>query len=79
MAAAREKIDRDQARKVIVDRLHRLLMKTYESYLRTDQRECAAALDSLYAKYATTAMDIERRRDAAMTRLNGYLKELGYA
>ncbi len=51
VAAAREKIDRDEARSVILDRLHRLLVQIYESYLRADQRACFAALETLYAKY----------------------------
>jgi type I restriction enzyme M protein len=78
VAAAREKIDRNEARKVIVERLHRLLVQTYESYLRADQRACLAALENLHAKYAVTAEDIEKRRDAAAKKLRGFLRELGY-
>ncbi|MFB1488340.1 MULTISPECIES: restriction endonuclease subunit S [unclassified Thiocapsa] len=40
-------------------------MQTYELYLRADQRACLAALENLHTKYATTATDIERKRDAA--------------
>lgn len=79
VAAAREKIDRDEARRVIIDRLHRVLVETYQSYLRADQRACLAALENLHAKYAVTAEDIERRRDAAAAKLKGFLEELGYA
>jgi len=78
VAAAREKIGRDEARKVIVERLHRLLVSTYESYLRADQRACLAALENLHTKYAVTARDIEQRRDAASKKLAGFFKELGY-
>ena len=77
--AARAKIDRDEARKVIIERLHRRLMQSYESYLRADQRACLAALDNLRAKYATTAADIEQRRNEATAKLKGFLGELGYA
>ena len=79
VAAAREKIDRDEARKVIIERLRKLLVRTYESYLRADQRACLAALENLYSKYAVTAEDIEKRRDAATKKLKGFLEELGYA
>lgn len=79
VAAAREKIDRDEARKVIIDRLHRLLVQTYDSYLREDQRACLAAIENLHAKYATTATDIEQRREAATIKLKAFLGELGYA
>ena len=78
VAAAREKIDSNEARRVILDRLHRLLVQTYEGYLRADQRACLAALENLHAKYAVTAREIESRRDAAAARLKGFLVELGY-
>ena len=79
VAAAREKIDRDEARRVIIDRLHRVLVETYQSYLREHQRACLAALQNLHDKYAVTAEEIEKRRDAAAKKLGGFLEELGYA
>jgi len=79
VTAARLKIDADEARRVIVARLHRQLMLTYEAYLRADQRACVAALENLHAKYAVTAKEIERRRDDAAVKLKGFLSELGYA
>lgn len=78
VAAAREKIDRDEARRVILDRLHRLLVQTYEGYLRADQRACTAALENLHAKYAVTAKTIEAKRDAESAKLKKFLAELGY-
>jgi type I restriction enzyme M protein len=78
VAAAREKIDRDEARRVILDRLHRLLVQTYEGYLGADQRACLSALENLHRKYAVTAKEIEARRDAAAARLKMFLVELGY-
>jgi len=78
VAAARTKIDRDEARRVIIERLHRLLVGTYESYLRSDQRACLAAIENLYDKYAVTAQDIEKRRDAAAAKLKVFLGGLGY-
>jgi type I restriction enzyme M protein len=79
VAAARAKIERKEAREVILQRLHRLLVQTYESYLRADQRACLAALENLHSKYAVTAKDIEKHREAAHTRLIGFLGKLGYA
>ncbi len=78
VAAARAKIDRDEARRVILDRFRRRLIESYESYLRADQRACLAALENLHDKYAVTAAEIERKRDAAAAKLKGFLKELGY-
>jgi len=78
VAAAREKIDRNEARRVILDRLHRILTQTYEGYLRADQRACTAALENLHAKYAVTAKEIEAKRDAEVAKLKQFLAELGY-
>jgi len=77
-AAARTKINPDEARVVILDRLHRLLVETYDGLLRADQRACLAALQKLYAKYAVTAKQIETQRDEAAAKLKGFLEELGY-
>ena len=78
VAAAREKIDHNEARRVILDRLHRMLIQTYEGYLRADQRACSAAMENLYAKYAVTAKAIEAKRDAEAAKLKRFLAELGY-
>ena len=79
VTAARAKIAADEARRVILARLHRLLIETYRTYLRADQRACVAAIENLHRKYAVTARQIEAKRDAAMAKLDGYLAELGYA
>jgi type I restriction enzyme M protein len=78
VAAAREKIGADEARRLIVSRMHILLVRTFESYLRADQRACVAALENLYDKYAVTAADIEKRRNEAEKKLKDFLRELGY-
>ncbi|MCS6305274.1 MAG: N-6 DNA methylase [Nitrospira sp.] len=78
VAAARQKIDRNEARRVILDRLHRILVQTYEGYLRADQRACTAALENLHAKYAVTAKAIEAKRDVEAAKLKKFLMELGY-
>jgi type I restriction enzyme M protein len=78
VAAARAKIGRDEARAVILARLHRLLRETYEGYLRAHQRACLTAVENLFDKYAVTAKEIEAKRDEAAGKLKGFLKELGY-
>ncbi len=78
VAVAREKIGRDEARRVIVARLHRLLIQTYEAYLDADQRGCVTAVENLHGKYAVTAVMIETAREASAVRLRGFLTELGY-
>jgi type I restriction enzyme M protein len=75
---AREKISKDEARIVIVERLGTVLMKTYGAYLRADQRACVKAIENLWSKYAVTAKTIEADRDAASLQLKEFLVELGY-
>ena len=79
VAAARAKIETDEARQVILTRLHRLLMETYRAYLRADQRACIAAIENLWDKYAVTVKEIETQRDSAAEKLKWFLEELGYA
>lgn len=76
--AARAKISLDEARHVIVERLGRLLLESYRVYLRADQRDCIAAIENLWNKYAVTAKEIEAERDAASEQLREFLVELGY-
>jgi type I restriction enzyme M protein len=78
VAAARAKIDATEARRVILARFQRMLVQTYEGYLRADQRAALAALENLHAKYAVTAKTIEARRDAEAAKLKTFLQELGY-
>ncbi|MBA3586029.1 MAG: SAM-dependent DNA methyltransferase [Chloroflexi bacterium] len=77
-AAARARIDRGEARRVIVARMQCLLVETYRGYLRADQRACVAAIENLWGKYAVTAAQIEAQRDAETGKLKGFLKGLGY-
>lgn len=78
VAAARAKIETDEAKRVILDRLHRQLVLTYEGYLRANQRALLSSLENIHAKYAVTAQDIETRRNAAAEKLKRFLEELGY-
>ena len=75
---ARLKIGKDDARKVIVERLGKVLFDSYRQYLRADQRSCIAAIENLWSKYAVTAKQIEAERDDAAKALQAFLMELGY-
>lgn len=75
---ARGKINRDQARQVIIERLGNVLMASYRQYLRADQRACVAAVENLWNKYAITAKQIEADRFQATLELESFLSELGY-
>jgi len=76
--SARLKISTDEARTVIIERLCQVLMNTYQTYLRADQRVCIKAIENLWSKYAVTAKTIEDARDAASVQLKSFFVELGY-
>ncbi|MBU0908231.1 MAG: hypothetical protein KJ717_01610 [Proteobacteria bacterium] len=44
---ARQKITNDEARTVIIERLRKVLMNTYQAYLRADLRACIRAIENL--------------------------------
>ena len=75
---ARANITTDQAKVVIVERLHRILKNTYERYLREDQRACTHAIENLHDKYAITARQIENTREKEAKNLKQFLEVLGY-
>jgi type I restriction enzyme M protein len=76
--SARAKISIDEARIIIISRLRKLLMNTYQTYLRADQRACIKAIENLWSKYAVTAKTIEAEHDAASQQMQAFLLELGY-
>ncbi|MEE9424921.1 MAG: N-6 DNA methylase [Methylococcales bacterium] len=76
--SARAKISNDEARAVIIERLRLILLQTYQTYLRADQRACIKAIENLWNKYAVTAKTIEAERDAASEKLQAFMVELGY-
>lgn len=78
VAAAREKIDEDEAKRLILERLHTLLGEEYEAYVRQHRQSCVAAVQNLWAKYSTTAHTLVQERDALAGQLNEYLVALGY-
>lgn len=78
VASARAQISDTDARIAILARLKRVLMATYEAYIRANQRACIKAIENLQSKYAVTAQALEDARDSASERLHGFLVELKY-
>ena len=78
VAQARSKISEEEAKELILERLHRVLVEQYDGYLRQYQRSFIAAIENLWDKYAVTAQEILAERDEAAAQLNSFLKELGY-
>ena len=64
-----------QAIGVLRDRIEKLVTDHYA----TIERSTLTWHNNLVSKYGNTLRDLETERDAAATRLDGHLKELGYA
>lgn len=79
IAAARAKITPDQAKKLILARLRKVLGEQFDGYLRQHQRGLIAAVENLHGKYAVTTQTILDERDREAKTLDGFLLELGYA
>jgi len=78
VAAAREKIGSEEARRLILDQLRARLREQYDALLQRRLRIFVADVENLWDKYAVTAEQIVAGRDREAEKLNGFLKELGY-
>ena len=75
---AREKISPEEARTLIIARWHRTLEATIQAYLDAHVRKLQQSMEHLYEKYTVTLKQILAERDAVTSKLNDFLKELGY-
>jgi len=78
VAKAREKIDAEEAQRLILARFRRILSERYDGYLRQYLRQVVAKIENLWSKYAVTLKDVVARRDAEAVKLGRFLVELGY-
>ncbi len=78
MAAARSKISEDEARRLILERFHGLLVEEYRGYLRRYNQEFIKAVENLWDKYAVSLRHILQERDKQAQLLDGFMCELGY-
>jgi type I restriction enzyme M protein len=75
---ARDKIDDEEAKKLILARWERTLYRTVEDYLSQYSRSLRSSLENLWEKYRQPLHIILKKRDEASKELAGYFKELGY-
>ena len=76
--AARDKISKEEAEELILERFRNELIEKYESYLKQNIRAFVASAENLWEKYSITAKDIISNRDEAAHKLAQSMKELGY-
>ena len=78
LEAAREKIDSDDARELILARFKSELDSEYQGYVRAVLLSLIKAVENLHQKYAVTVKDILNQRDQEAVLLDGFMQELGY-
>jgi type I restriction enzyme M protein len=71
-------ITTEEARELILQKLHDLINNELLRYLNAEKRALVAAFEKLWDKYAVSAQTIESEREATMRELNDYLTKLGY-
>ncbi|MEV6763946.1 class I SAM-dependent DNA methyltransferase [Streptomyces sp. NPDC051105] len=76
--AARDALDEEAARDVVLGILRDDLASKLEGHVVRRRRELIDTYVGWESKYLVSMRDIEARREAAAERLNGFLRELGY-
>jgi len=76
---ARAALGSDEVRELVLTILKADLAKELDRYVTAHRQKVVAAVENEWDKYRVTLLDIERDRDAAKGRLDGFLKGLGYA
>jgi type I restriction enzyme M protein len=75
---ARAALGPDDVQGLVLRILKGELEKELDRYVAAHRQRVVAAVENWWDKYRVTLRDIERDRDAAKARLDGFLKELGY-
>ena len=71
-------ITAEEARELILQKLHDLINNELLRYLNAEKRALLATFEKMWDKYAVSARTIESEREATMRELNDYLTKLGY-
>lgn len=79
LQAAQGKLDADQARELMLDLVKGDLAQELERRVNSHRQAMISVVEGWWDKYRVTLQEIEGERDTAKTRLDGFLKELGYA
>lgn len=79
LARAQSELGADQARELVLDLLNADLSTVLDQAVTIHCQAIVATVESWWDKYRVTLRDIEGDRDEAKKKLDGFLKELGYA
>lgn len=68
----------DQAKKLILKKLHDLATAELHRYLNAEKRQLIAALENLWNKYAVSSQALEDERSKTLKTLGAFMAGLGY-
>jgi len=68
----------EQAKTLILKKLHDLATAELHRYLNAEKRQLIAALENLWSKYAVSSRALEDERSNTLKALDGFLEKLGY-
>ena len=78
LEGSRAALGTDEVRELVLRILKADLEKVLDRYVTAHRQKVVAAMENEWDKYRVTLREIEGGRDTAKTRLDGFLKELGY-
>ena len=72
------KISEEQSKELILEKQFNMINDELYRYLNQEKRCLIGVFENLWAKYASSAEDLENNREKTMSDLNNYLRELNY-
>ncbi len=78
LAAIGGQLTEDDAKRLILKKLHDLANKELLRYLNAEKRALLAIVENLWDKYAVSSQTLEAEREKTLLALNGFLAALGY-
>jgi type I restriction enzyme M protein len=76
--AKREALTEDEAKSLILKKLHDLIANELERYLNAGLRGTVSMFETLWDKYSLSLDEINQKKNDSISRLNGFLHQLGY-
>ncbi|HEY9151420.1 MAG TPA: hypothetical protein VIN60_00935, partial [Anaerolineales bacterium] len=74
----REAMKEDEAKSLILKKLHDLVANELERYLKSQLREVISIFENLWDKYSLSLDEINQKKNSSISKLNDFLNQLGY-
>ena len=71
-------ITKDEAKELVLKKLHDLINNELNRYLNSEKRALVAIPEKWWDKYAVPSQTMENQRTGTLLELNGFLEKLGY-